>query len=49
MEEEKLKNSQNVYTTITIKNFPPVTAGKNVLQRKKDLRDAIKKELGKKN
>lgn len=43
-----MKSSQNVYTTITLKNFSPVTAGKNVLQRKKDLRDAIKKELGEK-
>ncbi len=41
-----MKSSQNVYTTIKIRNFPPVTAGKKVLQRKKDLRDAIKKHLG---
>jgi len=43
-----LKNSQNVYTKITLKKFSPVTAGKKVLQRKKDLRDAIKHELGEK-
>ena len=43
-----MKKSQNVYTTISIKNFPPVTAGKKVLQRKKDLRDAIKNEIGEK-
>jgi Holliday junction resolvase RusA-like endonuclease len=43
-----LKSSQNVYTTITLKRFPPVTAGKNLLQRKKDLRGAIKKEVGEK-
>lgn len=43
-----MKSSQNVHTTITLKKFPPVTAGKKVLQRKKDLRDAIKKELGEK-
>ena len=41
-----MKKSQNVFTTIQIRKFPPVTAGKKVLQRKKDLRDAIKKVLG---
>lgn len=41
-----MKQSQNVYTVIKVRRFPPVTSGKNVLQRKKDLRDAIRKQIG---
>ena len=43
-----MSNSQNVYCSIGIRNFPPATAGKKVLQRKKELRDTIKNKIGEK-
>lgn len=41
-----MKKSTPVTHKITLDNFTPVTSGRNVLERKQRLRDAIKNELG---
>ncbi|QLH09472.1 hypothetical protein [Candidatus Nitrosotenuis sp. DW1] len=41
-----MKKSTPATHKIILEDFPPVTSGRNVLERKQKLRDAIKKDLG---